>query len=359
LGEVMIRNTRSLVQMDLPPRYAQTLVAKPVGAEKELYARLDQYLRQRGSGASADEAVSLPEEEGPAGTAEPESAAPPAAADAIAGQQAPANAAGVSRSSPALTRMQLAALLAAQGSHPAAVTSALARAAQSDPEAAELVRLAAGIPHSAKDDMLLEIIRKSHEHKMLIFANFRRTIGHLQELLGGAGVAFSTFSGDQTDRQKDEAVEVFRDSVPVMLCSDSGGEGRNLQFADTLVNYDLPWNPMRIEQRVGRVHRIGQTREVFVFNLCTAGSLEERILALLNEKIRMFELVVGEVGSILGNLEGGEEFESLVLRLWAQSRDGAELDESFVTLGDSLLAAQGEYLQTKELDEALFGEDYE
>ena len=117
----------------------------------------------------------------------------------------------------------------------------------------------------------------------------------------------------------------FRDRLPVMLCSESGGEGRNLQFANTLVNFDLPWNPMRIEQRVGRIHRIGQTRDVFIFNLCTAGSLEARILALLDEKIRMFELVVGEVGSILGNLQGGEEFESLVLDLWLRSHDDARL----------------------------------
>ena len=151
----------------------------------------------------------------------------------------------------------------------------------------------------------------------------------------------------------------FRDRLPVMLCSESGGEGRNLQFANTLVNFDLPWNPMRIEQRVGRIHRIGQTRDVFIFNLCTAGSLEARILALLDEKIRMFELVVGEVGSILGNLQGGEEFESLVLDLWLRSHDDRDLQQSFDSLGQSLLDAQEEYLQTKQLDEALFGEEFQ
>jgi SNF2 family DNA or RNA helicase len=144
-----------------------------------------------------------------------------------------------------------------------------------------------------------------------------------------------------------------------MLCTESGGEGRNLQFADTLINYDLPWNPMKIEQRVGRVHRYGQTREVFVFNLCTADSLEARLLKVLNEKIRMFELVVGEVGSILGNLEDGDQFESLVLNLWLRSRDDTELETSFVTLGETLLEAQEEYVKSKELDEALFGEDFQ
>jgi superfamily II DNA/RNA helicase len=144
-----------------------------------------------------------------------------------------------------------------------------------------------------------------------------------------------------------------------MLCTESGGEGRNLQFADTLINYDLPWNPMKIEQRVGRLHRFGQTREVFVFNLCTSGSLEARILSVLNEKIRMFELVVGEVGSILGNLEDGDQFESLVFDLWLHSRDDAELEKSFETLGETLLDAQEQYVKSKELDEALFGEDFQ
>ena len=107
------------------------------------------------------------------------------------------------------------------------------------------------------------------------------------------------------------------------------------------------------------MHRYGQTREVFVFNLCTANSIEARILNVLNEKIRMFELVVGEVGSILGNLEDGDQFESLVLNLWLRSRDDAELEESFVTLGETLLEAQEQYVQSKELDEALFGEDFQ
>jgi len=206
---------------------------------------------------------------------------------------------------------------------------------------------------------VLELVQQSQGHKLLIFVTFRRTLAHIERLFQSAGLAFSVFSGEQTAHEKDEAVAAFRDRVPIMLCTESGGEGRNLQFADTLINYDLPWNPMKIEQRIGRVHRYGQTREVSVFNLCTAGSLEARILNVLNEKIRMFELVVGEVGSILGNLEEGDQFESLVLDLWLRSRDDAELDQSFESLGETLLEAQEQYVQAKELDEALFGEDFQ
>jgi SNF2 family DNA or RNA helicase len=338
LGEVMVRNTRSLVQLNLPPRYAQTVLAKPEGAEAELYRKLTGFLRSRGSGLAG--------EGGPADEAdEPE----PDLDGTVRQCGVPVP----------VSRLQLSSLLAAQGSHPVAVAASLERIAWADSEAAALAELAASIEGSAKDSKLLELVRQSHGHKLLIFVNFRRTLAHVERLLASSGLAFSVFSGEQTATQKDEAVALFRDRVPIMLCTESGGEGRNLQFADTLINYDLPWNPMKIEQRVGRLHRYGQTREVFVFNLCTAGSLEARILNVLNDKIRMFELVVGEVGSILGNLDDGDQFESLVLDLWLRARDDTELDNSFVGLGETLLEAQEQYVRSKELDEALFGEDFQ
>lgn len=334
LSEVMVRNTRSLVQMDLPPRYAQTLFAAPGEPERELRESVTHFLRERiprllgTSGDSMDKGDSE----------EPVSSSP-----------------SVAR----LTRMQLSAVLGALGSHPAALAGTLARVAEHDPAAAKLRSQAESIERAAKDEQLLELIGHSRDHKMLVFVHYRRTLQHLQRLLAQAGIPCSTFSGDQSNQEKDAAVAALRDQVPVMLCTESGGEGRNLQFADTLVNFDLPWNPMRIEQRIGRVHRIGQTRDVFVFNLCVAGSLESRILRVLNEKIRMFELVVGEIGSILGNLAGGEDFESMVLNLWVRSTSDTELDRSFDSLGESLLSAQEEYLRAKELDDALFGDDYE
>ncbi len=78
------------------------------------------------------------------------------------------------------------------------------------------------------------------------------------------------FSGDLSRAEKDAAIARFRDQARVLLSTGAGGEGRNLQFADTVINFDLPWNPMRIEQRIGRVHRIGQDADVFVFNFCQA-----------------------------------------------------------------------------------------
>lgn len=95
-----------------------------------------------------------------------------------------------------------------------------------------------------------------------------------------------------TLKQKDAAIEAFRDNVNVLVASETGGEGRNIQFANCIVNYDLPWNPMKIEQRIGRIQRIGQTQDVFIFNFCQKDSIEEYILRILHDQINIFELVV-------------------------------------------------------------------
>lgn len=334
LGEVMIRNTRGLVQIDLPPRYAQTIVATPSDEESQLLADIQQYLRERL--ASSVAATNSTDDEG----------------EDLEVESTAACGGGISR-------MRLHSILASMGSHPATTAATLQPLAEDDPQAAALCQRASQLTHSAKDEKLLQLLRDSEGHKVLIFVSAIRTLHRLQGLLTESNIQFSSFSGEQTAAEKDAAVEQLKTTLNVMLCTEAGGEGRNLQFADTLINYDLPWNPMKIEQRIGRIHRFGQTQDVFIFNLCTAGTLESRILKILNDKIRMFELVVGEVGSILGNLDEGQEFESLVLQLWQKSRDDEQLDEHFESLGDTLVAAQEKYLDAKALDEALFGEDYE
>jgi SNF2 family DNA or RNA helicase len=355
LGEVMIRNTRSLVQIQLPPRYAQTITARPGEAELRLQRALFRFLRQSAAplaGGDTVEAVpATPASFRPESNSGSDSWEHLAAGDSSSDQpEIDGPVAGVSG-------MRLKSLLNAHGSHPAALAESLVPLAD-DPQVKSLLELARSIERSAKDEQLLSLLRQCEGHKVLVFVHSLRTLHRLEKLLAEEGLPYSTFSGQQNAAQKDEAVERLRNSVPVMLCTESGGEGRNLQFADTLVNYDLPWNPMQIEQRIGRIHRYGQTRDVYVFNLCTGGSLESRILGLLNDKIRMFELVVGEVGSILGNLDGGDEFESVVLQMWLSASDDLQLDQQFDKLGESLLQAQARYLDSKQLDESLFGEDF-
>jgi SNF2 family DNA or RNA helicase len=342
LSEVMIRNTRSLVSSHLPTRYAQTFVVRPKDPESEIYPLLEDYLREKSP--EIDTNIEREEDSGDTNDLFNQT---------ISGDTP------VAQTPPTLTRMQIQTLISASGSHPCALSASLEKMDGQNEQTRTILGLIGQIRRSAKEDKMLELLKQNPKEKILIFANFRTTLERLGRLLTEEGIEHSIFSGSHTLAEKQQAVLAFRDRMNVMLCSKTGGEGHNLQFANTLINFDLPWNPMRIEQRVGRLHRIGQTRDVFIFNLCTADSIEDRILRLLNDKIRMFELIVGEVGSILGNLEGGEEFESLVLNLWFNSRTSGDLDQAFEHLGDSLIDAQREYLQAKDLDEALFGEDYE
>jgi hypothetical protein len=115
---------------------------------------------------------------------------------------------------------------------------------------------------------------------------------------------------------------------------------------------------MAIEHRIGRIDRIGQQREVFVFNLVTRDTVEEQILRLLDEKIAMFELVVGEAGAILGGLEEDRDFADLMLDAWLHATE-ASREQAFDALGRRLDEAKQHHEGAKALDESLFGEDFE
>src|SRR6266540_4301674 len=139
----------------------------------------------------------------------------------------------------------------------------------------------------------------------------------------------------------------FREELGVLLTTEAAGEGRNLQFCHVMVNFDLPWNPMQIEQRLGRIHRIGQDHEVLLTNLVTSGTVEERILGVLEAKINLFELVVGELDMILGRVEEDFDFERFVFDTHVASRDDAEFQARLESLGDDLARARQEYLASR------------
>ena len=191
----------------------------------------------------------------------------------------------------------------------------------------------------------------------MVFIHHRDSMLHLADLLRRQGLAPLLFDGTMSGPEKDKAVATFRESGNLLLCSEAGGEGRNLQFCNTLVNFDIPWNPMAIEQRIGRIDRIGQTREVFVFNLVTADTIEDAMLRILDEKINMFELVVGEVGAILGEIDDQQDFSGMVLGCLATEHRRRARDAAFAALEGQLMAARRQYEGAKELDEALFGSE--
>jgi superfamily II DNA or RNA helicase len=317
---VMVRNTRALAALRMPRRQAATLRALPDAEEAACYEDLSALVRE----LAANEA-----------------------------------AAGPSNSAP--HRLTLQHLLTAAGSSPAAAASAIARISDrvaSDPRWTALLARVRAVGAGAKETALLRLLAQNPAEKKLVFVHHRDSLTHLAERLRRQKIPFALFSGDMSGPQKDAAVAAFRDTVPLLLCTESGGEGRNLQFCNTLINFDIPWNPMAIEQRIGRIDRIGQTREVFIFNLVTAGTIEDAVLRILDEKINMFELVVGEVGAILGEVDEQQEFSALVLDAWLQRTEQTRA-EAFAKLENQLLAARREYEGVKQFDEALFGNEFD
>jgi superfamily II DNA or RNA helicase len=313
MRDAMIRNTRAVVALKLPRRHAMTVRVDGAPGEAEAYADLATAVRRTAAGEGAGR-----------------------------------------------RRLGLHHLLAAAGSSPAAAARALARLAIGESDNPEWSRLAqrwAQIPRGGKAAALIELVRRNPEEKKLIFVHSRETLADVGKCLDEAGVSMTRFEGSMSGAEKDAAIAAFRDEVTVLLCTQAGGEGRNIQFCNTLINFDVPWNPMAIEQRIGRIDRIGQVREVFVFNLVTRGTLEEQVLTLLEEKIAMFELVVGEIGAILGGIEEDRPFSDLALDAWLEATEGGRA-QAFAALGVRLEEARCQHEGAKELDGRLFGEDF-
>jgi len=138
---------------------------------------------------------------------------------------------------------------------------------------------------------------------------------------------------------KHAIVDYFRENAKILICTDAGSEGLNLQFCNTVINYDLPWNPMKIEQRIGRCHRYGQQNDVVAINLLnTQNEADKRVYEILSKKFELFEGVFGASDIALGALESGTSFEKMVLSIYQQCNTTAEFRKAFDKLDRKLNA---------------------
>lgn len=308
LGQVMIRNTRANAGIQLPARRAETVIYEPEPAERDFWEKWDRELRAALSGM-------------PAGKA------------SLWGRL----------------------LLQAAGSSPSAWLEALGKFPE--PRLAQRWKTDAPLERSweRKTGNLKPLT--STEGGLVIFTQFLATQGALEETLAMKGVKAWALSGQTPAAQRQAIVESFRAQGGALLLTRSGTEGRNLQFCHRLVNFDLPWNPMEIEQRIGRFHRIGQQRVVEIYNFVQAGTLQAHLLEILQEKLNLFDLVVGETGLILGERFTSEDFEEEIFRRWQDS--AGDFAGALKTLGEELSRGRSDLEEIKHLDETLFEHDYE
>ncbi len=231
------------------------------------------------------------------------------------------------------------------------------------------IKLARSIPLDEKTKSLLtaldvgfaEMERLGASRKALIFTESRRTQDYLSDYLEGNGYngKVITFSGTNTspncrsvyERWRDNNVDSgratgsravdmrtaiidhFRDDAEIMIATEAGAEGINLQFCSLVINYDLPWNPQRVEQRIGRCHRYGQLHDVVVMNfLNKKNDADMRVHDLLKDKFKLFDGVFGASDDVLGSIESGVDFEKQILSIYQNCRTPQEIELGFKEL---------------------------
>src|SRR5665648_76644 len=220
---------------------------------------------------------------------------------------------------------------------------------------ATLARQAGNVPRRAKVEALHKLL-PGIQGKVIIFTGFTETQRYLVLTLRAAGLTVAELHSGLRRQEKEDQVRLFAGEADILVSTETGSEGRNLQFANNIINYDLPWNPMRIEQRIGRIHRIGQEKDVHIYNFSAVDTIEAHILEILDAKINMFQLVVGELDMILGDLTEKRDFEDVIMDIWAKSDNDEALKSEMEELGDRLVVAREHYLAVKELDDRLLGE---
>lgn len=245
----------------------------------------------------------------------------------------------------------------------------LASVAEEMAELREFQRQAVTIRDNAKGQALLQALGKAFvelqklgaNQKALIFTESKRTQAYLLELLEQSPYAGQTvlFNGSNTDAgaQKIYAawlqrhagtdritgsrtadtraalVEHFRDAAKIMIATEAGAEGINLQFCSLVINYDLPWNPQRIEQRIGRCHRYGQKHDVVVVNFIDrSNAADRRVYELLAQKFQLFEGVFGASDEVLGAVGSGVDFERRIADIYQTCRNPEQIETSFKQL---------------------------
>ena len=298
LGQVMIRNRREDTDIDFTDRIIDTRTFEPSAAEKDLYNAVTDYVQEAYSQDRGQKLVLM--------LLQKEVVSSPAALKQTVLKQLNEN--------NELTHKS---------------------------ELEELVEKIGAIDTVTKEERLFDIVEEARDHvemgRVIVFTQFRPTQRRVLDALEKQGYTTHAFHGGHSSEEKEEIVDRFREDGGVLVSTDAMNEGRNLQFCNIMVNYDLPWNPMKVEQRIGRIHRIGQKRTVYVFNMALKGTIEEYVLDRLYHKIDLFQQTVGELSTILTRLEdSGRSFEDEIFERLASADSEIDLENDFESMAIDL-----------------------
>ena len=231
----------------------------------------------------------------------------------------------------------------------------------------QIIFKAKSIKSDSKYQALLESLKFSFMHlneigaenKVIIFTESRKTQQYLYEKLLQDGYSkIVLYNGTNTDElsqnifkewgnnhhselisnnksvnMKAAILDKFKNDAEILIATEAGAEGLNLQFCSLVINYDLPWNPQKVEQRIGRCHRLGQKFDVVVINFISSSNVvEERVYELLSNKFKVFNEILGSSDSIIGSLEDGKDLENSIVNIYKTCRTEKEIDKAFEIL---------------------------
>lgn len=188
----------------------------------------------------------------------------------------------------------------------------------------------------SKYKALLEIIEKQENNKIIVFAFFRKTLMYLKNRLQNDGFKVDLIFGDIDMSKRNKIIENFKnDKFQILLSSEVGSTGLDMQFCDRMVNYDLPWNPMVVEQRIGRIDRIGQQSEIInIFNFVYKDTIEEQICNRLYYRIGLFKEALGNLDEILGSKE--EYIQGIIEKIYTENLTKEEIDERLDRIAEAI-----------------------
>ena len=208
----------------------------------------------------------------------------------------------------------------------------------------ELIRLAQEAEKEGEEAKVRELrrvveqyLRQHPDEKLLVFTEFKDTLTALERRMYEWGFPCAIIHGQMSLQARIDEERHFRDEVQVMVATDAAGEGLNLQFCRFMVNYDLPWNPNRLEQRMGRIHRYGQKRDCFIFNMLYPETCEGRVLQRLMEKLELMRQRLGDtVYDVIGTLLEGIPLEELIMQSILKGEEEPELERVLVNIEERL-----------------------
>jgi len=231
-------------------------------------------------------------------------------------------------------------------------------------DAREIIRNEEEIKIERLKEAILELNKEFPNEKIIIFTEAKDTLYYLENKIKSWGYNVNTIHGGMSLEERIKQESVFKNQTQILVATEAAGEGINLQFCHLMINYDIPWNPNRLEQRMGRIHRYGQTKEVFIFNFVAIDTREGKILNRLFEKLEEIKNALGseKVFDVLGELFEGKNLTQLMIEAAANARDINDIlneidivvDQEYINkvkdhLGESLATRYIDYTRIKEI----------